>query len=281
MTGALVGAEEVAAAISTWTPAPEHTGAVIAAAGRGTRLGYHLPKVLYPIEGRPLVAWLTDRLAGLAGRLTLVLSPDGDRAFRQLAPALALPVCTTIQPAPTGMADAVIAGTSAAMADGAPTMLIVIWGDQVGLSRDTMARALAVHARHPLGSAVTVPLAQVDAPYVHYDFDRTGAQQWRLLAVRQRREGDVLPDTGLADCGCFIVDPGRVLPALRRLSASGVLTGRLSREENFLQALPFLAREMPVLGVPGAPASDTIGLNAAADLDRLSRATGLGPPTDR
>ena len=137
-----------------------------------------------------------------------------------------------------------------------------------------MARALAVHACHDLRPAVTVPLAQVDAPYVHYEFDATGSQDGRLLAVRQRREGDALPDAGLADCGCFIVSPHLVMPALRRLSAAGLLTGRLSREQNFLQALPFLAREMPVVGVLGATAADTIGLNSPADLDRLSRAGG-------
>ena len=43
---------------------------------------------------------------------------------------------------------------------------------------------------------------------MHYEFDAHS----RLIAVRQRREGDQLPDAGQADCGCFVVSPARVLP---------------------------------------------------------------------
>jgi hypothetical protein len=69
------------------------------------------------------------------------------------------------------------------------------------------------------------------------------------------------------------VSPPRVFPLLRRLQTSNLLEGPLSHEQNFLQALPFIAREAPVVGVTGALLADTIGLNSAVDLERLSRAT--------
>jgi bifunctional UDP-N-acetylglucosamine pyrophosphorylase / glucosamine-1-phosphate N-acetyltransferase len=260
--------------VAGWSPAPDRTAALIAAAGRGTRLGYHLPKMLYPVEGRPLVAWLAARLHGLVGVLTLVLSPEGQEAFDAAHPALSVPLETVVQEAPTGMADAVLAAEARVTRDGAADTLVVLWGDQIGISRDTIVCALAVHARHALRPAITIPLAQVDAPYVHYEFDAAGASEGRLQAVRQRREGDALPDVGLADCGCFVISPRLILPSLKRLAAAGLLTGRLSREQNFLQALPFLAREVSVVGVVGATAADTIGLNSTADLDRLARAGG-------
>ena len=56
--------------------------ALVAAAGRGTRLGFHLPKVLFPVEGRPLLEWLGSRLSGLAGSVTIVLSPGGAEALQ-------------------------------------------------------------------------------------------------------------------------------------------------------------------------------------------------------
>jgi CTP:molybdopterin cytidylyltransferase MocA len=269
VSGALVSAEEAATFETGWSPAANETSALIAAAGRGTRLGYHQPKLLYPVEGRALIVWLCERLAGLVGRLTLVLSPDGRVAFESAAPALDLPVATVVQQSPTGMADAILAAEATLCApDGAPTA-VILWGDQVGVRRETVARALAVHARHPLQPAVTVPLAHVDTPYVHYEFDAHG----RLTAVRQRREGDALPDAGDADCGCFIVSPSRVFPLLHRLRSSSLLEGSLSHEQNFLQALPFIAREAPVIGVAGATLADTIGLNSMSDLERLERAS--------
>ena len=246
--------------------------ALVAAAGRGTRLGFHLPKVLYPVDGRPVLAWLGHRLDGLVGSLTLVLSPEGARSFESEGVQLPMPVAITQQVEPTGMADAILAAE--ASIDEQVGAVIVLWGDQIGLQRDTMVRALAVHESHDLKPAVTVPLARVDTPYVHYEFDASG----RLSAVRQRREGDVLPDNGLADCGCFVVSPRVVFPALRRLRAAGLLRGRLSHEENFLQALPFLAREAPVVGVTGATSIETIGLNSTIDLERLNRAANGDTP---
>jgi CTP:molybdopterin cytidylyltransferase MocA len=266
--GALISPEEAAAFEAGWTADPARTMALIAAAGRGSRLGYHQPKLLYPIEGRPLVVWLTERLKDLVGRAAIVLSPDGQTAFEGASLDLDLPVATIIQSSPTGMADAILAAEPALCAADAPPTAVILWGDQIGVRRETVARALAVHARHPLRPVVTVPLAKVDAPYVHYEFDAHD----RLIAVRQRREGDVLPDAGQADCGCFVVSSARVLPLLRRLRTSNLLEGPLSREQNFLQALPFIAREAPVVGVAGASLADTIGLNSSADLARLGRA---------
>jgi CTP:molybdopterin cytidylyltransferase MocA len=269
LSGALVSHEEAAAFEAGWLPAPDQTLALIAAAGRGTRLGYHQPKLLFPLEGRPLIGWLAERLKDLVSGLTIVLSAEGRTAFDGAAPALDVPVTIVIQPSPTGMADAILAAGPVVCSAGAPPTAVILWGDQIGVRRETLSRALAVHARHPLHPAVTVPLARVDGPYVHYEFDSNG----RLVAVKQRREGDVLPDAGQADCGCFVISPARVFPVLRRLRSSNLLEGALSHEQNFLQALPFIAREAPVVGVMGATLADTIGLNSASDLSRLVRAT--------
>lgn len=268
--GALVSPQEAAAFEVGWAASPAEAVALIAAAGRGSRLGYHQPKLLFPIDGRPLIVWLTERLRDLVSRVTIVLSPDGQTAFDAARLDIDVPITSVVQPSPTGMADAILAAEPALCAADAPPTAVILWGDQIGVRRETLARALAVHARHPLHPAVTVPLATVDAPYVHYEFDAHD----RLIAVRQRREGDALPDVGQADCGCFVVSPPRVFPLLRRLRTSNLLEGPLSREQNFLQALPFIAREAPVVGVTGALLADTIGLNSTADLERLSRATG-------
>ena len=36
--------------------------AIVPAAGSGTRLGHHQPKVLFPLLGRPILDWLLDLL---------------------------------------------------------------------------------------------------------------------------------------------------------------------------------------------------------------------------
>ena len=275
--GSLVDPDQAVQCEAGWKPLPRSTMALVAAAGRGTRLGFHLPKVLFPVEGRPLLEWLGSRLSGLAGSVTIVLSPGGAEALQQTPVTVPMPMTIAIQAEPTGMADAILAAEAEVVERPDVDTIVVLWGDQIGIQRETVLRALAVHACHDLRPAVTIPLARVDVPYVHYEFDAAG----RLLTVRQRREGDVLPDVGLADCGCFVISPQTVFPVLRRLRLAGLLRGRLSHEENFLQAIPFLAREASVVGVTGASPADTIGLNTAADLDRLSRVIdGRRPTTD-
>ena len=39
-------------------------GAVVLAAGQGTRMRSALPKVVHPLAGRPMVGWVLDALAG-------------------------------------------------------------------------------------------------------------------------------------------------------------------------------------------------------------------------
>ena len=57
--------------------------AVIPAAGRGSRLGFHLPKILYPVGGRPILDWLLDYLIPYCGRFVFVLSPEGNAEVAQ------------------------------------------------------------------------------------------------------------------------------------------------------------------------------------------------------
>jgi hypothetical protein len=51
--------------------------ALIPAAGRGSRLGFDLPKILFPIAGATILEWLVHLLKPLSSRFVLVLSPEG------------------------------------------------------------------------------------------------------------------------------------------------------------------------------------------------------------
>ena len=54
--------------------APAPPIAVVMAAGRGTRMGGDLPKVLFEAAGKPLVRWVLDALAaaGITDRIVVV-----------------------------------------------------------------------------------------------------------------------------------------------------------------------------------------------------------------
>ncbi len=60
--------------------------AVVLAAGRGTRMKSELPKVLFPVLGRPMIHWVLDALeaAGI-GESIVVVGFEADRVREELA----------------------------------------------------------------------------------------------------------------------------------------------------------------------------------------------------
>lgn len=84
--------------------------AVVMAAGRGTRMGSELPKVLFEAAGRPLVRWVLDALAaaGIADRIVVV----GYRADQVRTALAGLPgVSFATQETLRGTGDAVAAAS--------------------------------------------------------------------------------------------------------------------------------------------------------------------------
>ena len=60
--------------------------AIVLAAGKGTRMKSDLPKVLYPVLGRPMIAWVLDALTAVpVGRTAVVVGYQADRVKAALA----------------------------------------------------------------------------------------------------------------------------------------------------------------------------------------------------
>src|SRR5579871_1715932 len=149
--------------------------AVIAAAGRGTRLGSDKPKILTSLTPRDTI-WsiLHGKLSPLVDHIHLVLSPEGMAQF----PAPPANVSVSIQPQPTGMGDAIFRGFEVWSNYDA---VMVVWGDQVFISSSTLRRAIGAFGLPQ--KQVVLPVTRMIAPYVEYVFDGP-----RLTHVLQTRE---------------------------------------------------------------------------------------------
>ena len=227
--------------------------AVIPAAGRGTRLGAAGPKILTQLTDTDTI-WsiLHARLAPLVDHLHLVLSPEGASAF----PPLPANVSTSIQPAPTGMGDAIFRGYDVWSNYDA---VLIVWGDQVFVSTDTLTGALAALVT-PERHAV-LPVTRMASPYVEYVFDGP-----RLTKVLQTREGDATSPNGYSDVGTFLLGTAGLKAAwdaYRTQAPRGAGTGEI----NFLPFLPFLsAQGWRITPVEVADATEARGINTKDDL---------------
>lgn len=227
--------------------------AVIPAAGRGTRLGSDLPKVLTPLTAAQTI-WsiLHAKLSPLVDHIHLVLSPDGAAVF----PELPENVTRSIQPSPIGMGDAIFRGHETWSAYDA---VLIVWGDQAFVSSDTLARAVAALGAPPQSGVL--PVTRMTEPYVEYVWNGD-----RLTTVRQSREGDVCTPNGLSDVGTFLLSTNGLDAAWQDYLVQAP-RGSQTGEINFLPFLPFLADNgWSILPLDVPDATEARGINTKDDL---------------
>jgi len=237
---------------TTWT-------AIIPAAGRGSRLGYDLPKILYPVAGRPVLHWLLDFLTPNCRQLVFVLSSTGTAVVTEALDRLvAGRFQIVVQENPTGMGDAV----ALAMPAVTTPNVAVVWGDQAALRRSSVEACIRLHAG-PLKADVTCPTVLRPDPYIH--FERDGGDG-RICGIRQRREGDEMPREGESDTGffCFRTE---VLRQLLSQNDGMERSGRATRESNLLPIIPMASeRGFTVISPRIMALEETVGINSRDDV---------------
>ena len=130
-------------------------GAVVLAAGQGTRMRSSLPKVLHPLAGRPMVGWVLDALAGAGVERTVVVVGHGSDAVRDALPA---GVGAAVQEPRLGTGHATQVGL--AELDPACDTVVVACGDTPLLTAGLVGRMLAEHREG--GRAATILTADLD-----------------------------------------------------------------------------------------------------------------------
>ena len=168
------------------------------------------------------------------------------------------------QHARTGMLDAVLLG-AAAVERRDTEEVWVTWGDQVGVlpaTADRLASAMAATG----APAMALPTVWRAAPYIHFDRGRDG----RISGLRQRREGDPMPETGESDMGLFAMRRDVYQRDLVQYAAD-VRPGAGTGERNFLPFIPWLARRAAVVTVACTDEREAVGINTPDELRAMEQ----------
>jgi bifunctional UDP-N-acetylglucosamine pyrophosphorylase/glucosamine-1-phosphate N-acetyltransferase len=232
---------------------------IIPAAGRGSRLNTTTPKVLFPVNGRPMVDYLLELYAPWVERTILIVHPSFAHAVEEHCSSRGFPIDFELQESPTGMLDAILTPWERVRAL-EPDSVWITWCDQVAVEPDTLQRLAAEEAAHP-DAAVILPTLERREPYIHFQRD----EQDRISGILHRREGDVMPEVGESDLGLFALSGDAYLnrlPAFAQANATGSATG----ERNFLPFIPWLRSRAPVHTFPAHNDMESVGVNDAADL---------------
>jgi bifunctional N-acetylglucosamine-1-phosphate-uridyltransferase/glucosamine-1-phosphate-acetyltransferase GlmU-like protein len=243
---------------------------LIPAAGRGTRLGFDRPKILFPIAGATILERLVKLLEPRCARFVFVLSPEGAAQVEEVtAQILAGRYAIALQAEPCGMADAIHCGIR--LVETRHTL--IVWGDQVALRPASLDFSMRVH-QGIAQPAATCPTLWRDQPYIHFERDGDG----RVIRILQAREGDPMPEHGESDSGVFLFRSEALRRYLPCLLESEDCMGKETRELNFLPIFPILDREPGrLITLPIMTEAESVGVNSPADAKFLEQQLRSSP----
>ena len=209
-------------------------GAVVLAAGQGTRMRSALPKVVHPLAGRPMVQWVLDALAGAGVEHTVVVVGHGAQTVRDALPA-GVEVAMQEQQLGTGHATQI----GLAQLDPGCDTVIVACGDTPLLPAELVGRMVAEHASEPRSATMLTAVVADAASYGRV----VRAADGRVARVVEAR--DAGPDElaiGEYNAGLYVFDRAALAGVLERLDSSNAqgevyLTDALERLEGPVAAL--------------------------------------------
>ncbi|MBI2833498.1 MAG: NTP transferase domain-containing protein [Acidobacteria bacterium] len=236
---------------------------IIPAAGLGTRLSAAVPKVLLPVNGKPMLDILLDLYRGSVDRFLLVLNPLTRGLVEAHCARRTERIDIDLQPEPTGMLDAVlVASTRVQMLD--VDRIWITWCDQAAVHPRTVARLAELEREHPDASLI-LPTVRRARPYTHLVRDSSGG----IVGVKHAREGDDMPEIGESDMGLFSLSRKAYLQDLARFQVAEN-AGLQTRQRNFL---PFVASESSrgqVVSFSAQHEIEAIGINTVDELQRVA-----------
>jgi len=162
-------------------PAPQ---AVIMAAGKGTRMGSDLPKVLFEVAGKPMVHWVIQACqdAGVS-RCIVVVGYEADQVRESLKDVPGVEFVD--QGDPKGTAHAVQV-TQPLFEDQPATDLFVLAGDGPLIRSRTLGRLLEVHRRRKASATLATSIIDDPTGYGRIIRSKDGS----LSAIVEQKDAD-------------------------------------------------------------------------------------------
>jgi bifunctional UDP-N-acetylglucosamine pyrophosphorylase / glucosamine-1-phosphate N-acetyltransferase len=227
---------------------------VVLAAGEGTRMRSHRPKVLHPVAGQSLLAHVLQASpSGAGARLAVVIGPDHQAVADEIK-RIRPDAETFVQRERLGTAHAVLAAREA-IARGVDDLLVA-FGDTPLISAETFAR-LRAPLKHGADLAVLGFRAADPTGY-----GRLLMQGERLVAIREQADAsEAERKITLCNAGVMAFDGHKALQILEKIG-----TANSKREYYLVDAVEIVA-DMGLEAVVIETSEDEVrGINTKAQL---------------
>ena len=239
--------------------------AIIAAAGRGTRMKSQLPKPLTRLKnGKTFLDSLVEKVDGTVDEIVIVINDE----------LLSHPLFVKnsrcvykIQSEPTGMGDAIFCAREEILEH---ENIIVAWSDQVGLTKNTLEETSRLQKSLNLENHITIPVLPKTNGYIHIEHEDN-----KIIGIYQSREKDVVPSPSLSDVGLFGLSGGLDLISKWENGGRDFAFGRETHEYNFLPFLHYLSTQSWSVEFIAATLSDGYGVNTKGELIEVQKGEWL------
>jgi len=228
-------------------------GAIILAAGKGTRMKSDLPKVLHALGGKPMIRHVTDTVSGLSvERVCVVVAPGMERVAVAVAPHR-----TAIQAGALGTGHAAL--SAAVEMEDFGGDIFILFGDTPLITPETM-RALVAARQGEDGPAVVVLGMRPAGPNAYGRLIQApdGALE-RIVEAKDATPEEL--SAPVCNSGVMLVDGSRLFHWLRRIGNDN------AKGEYYLTDLVALARaDGCACAVVEGAEGELLGVNSRAEL---------------
>ncbi|MFQ5598071.1 MAG: bifunctional UDP-N-acetylglucosamine diphosphorylase/glucosamine-1-phosphate N-acetyltransferase GlmU [Nitrospiria bacterium] len=228
--------------------------AIVLAAGQGKRMKSRLAKVLHPIAGKPMLAYVLDRVKGLKLEKSLVIVGHQAEAVSKVV--FHRGMVPLLQDPPLGTGDAVRAAKTSLKGYRGP--VLILNGDTPLLREATLLRLLEVQRKG--GGALSLLTMRMDAPGGYGRIVRGG--DGTIEKIVEAR--DTSPDERTiqeVNTGVYVCEADFLFEAIDRIQPEN------DQQEYYLTDIVGIAaqRGLRLIGLEADP-EEVMGINSRADL---------------
>ena len=232
--------------------------ALILAAGKGTRMKSELPKVVHPILGKPMVAYVIEAVRAVGcDKITLVTGYKSELVNTALTGE---DVFFVEQPQQLGTGHAV--QCYAKQLDSSPENLLVVCGDTPLISVATLREMIELHVNEK--PAITMMTLTMETPG---NYGRILRKNGKVCAIREAKDCSASElEVKEVNLAVYLFD-GKFL-----MNNIHALTSNNKQSEYYLTDLVEMAvaQNLPVISCLEKDESSTLGINSRQHLAQVS-----------
>ena len=230
---------------------------IIPAAGKGTRLGFDKPKILYPFLGNTALEILYQKLKPISEKIIVIGNPEGAPLINDhvLDKRIDIEVVTILNS--LGTADTVLSSNEVAKS---AYDVLIIWGDQVGVTQKALKEIVFLHQKNQ--ADLSMPTRLRKDPYIHLERDEKGV----IKKVLRKRFNDIMPQFGENDTGVFVIKGNLLYDILNKMKENYLKKGDFKEEFDFLNIIPKVADRNKILTSSSIIEDTTLGFNTMEEV---------------